>query len=311
MAATTQTDTPRKQPTKRVREIRVARLVATNKEYAKICRNSMKRIPSHGRQRLALHAFDRWSDVTLGNERAKSEVETVFISRLSDIPDRIQQEAHAGPTSRYLLFLESLPVEAITPRILRLGVRNPCRLHIAREDTPAAISGVVHRMIAGMMQVDGPRRIADAWIEDGTLVLLSPHFERMRVPLHEIVRYIGNDPVLQKDFEIDEDGSFLYWPREDVHLGWEQLLYLIDPAAALATKGRTAKFNKNYGAAIRSFREEHGLTQAEIQGLTDRHLRRIEKGEVLASKATLEALASSHGVSLAEYMKQIAKRIQS
>ena len=142
-------------------------------------------------------------------------------------------------------------------------------------------------------------------------MLLSPHFERMRVPVQEIVKYIGDDPALQRDFEIDEDGSFLYWPHKDVHLGWEQCLYLIDPAAALATKDRTAKFNKSYGAAIRSFRKEHRLTQVEIQGLTERHLRRVEKGEVLASKATLEALASSHGVSLAEYMQEIAKRIES
>ena len=286
------------------------RLVATNRDYAKLCRESLKRVPPARRRRLNLFAYDRWNDVALEEEKAGSEVETVFISRLCDIPKIVRRPTNVGPKSRHLLFLEGLPVEAIASRLVRLGVRDPRRLHIARETSPSTISRLVHRMVAGMAHADGPKRIADAWIEAGVLVLLSPSFERMFVPLKKIVKYVGDDPEAQKGFEIDEDGSFVYWPREDVHLGWEQCLDLVDPAAALATQARTADFIKRYGAAVRAFREERQLTQGQIQGMTERHLRRVEKGELLASKSTLEALASSHDLRLDGYMKEIAKRVK-
>ncbi len=308
MATNTLSKKPRKGQAK---ETITVRLVATNKDYAKVCRESLKRVPPGRRRRLGLFTFDRWNDVAFGEEKAGPEVETVFISRLSDIPESIPRQAHAGSTSRHLLFLEGLPVEAIASRLVRLGVRNPRRLHIAREETPSTISRLIQRIVAGMAHADGPRRIADAWIENGVLVLLSPSFERMFVPLETIAKYVGGDSEELKNFEIDEDGSFLYWPRVDVHLGWEQCLYSVDPAAALAAKNKTARFNKRYGAAVRSFREERGLTQGEIRGLTERHLRRVEKGEVLASKATLETLASSHELPLDEYMKEVAKRTKS
>ena len=304
MAANTLSKKPRKRQAKKVAF--AVRLVATNRDYAEFCRESLKRVPPLKRRRLNLLTFDRWNDVALEEEKAGSQVETVFISRLCDIPESVQRQAQAGLASRHLLFLEGLPVEGIASRLVHLGVRDPRRLHIARETTPPAISRLVHRMVAGMAHAGGPKRIADAWIEDGLLVLLSPSFERMPVPLEKIARYVGGDAEARKDFEIDEDGSFLYWPGVDVHLGWEQCLYLVDPAAALAAKNRTAKFNKRYGAAIRSFRKERGLTQGEIQGMTERHLRRVEKGEVLASKTILEALASSHELPLDEYMKEIA-----
>lgn len=295
---------------KKTRRAVTVRFVTTNRAYAKCCKQSLERLPRATRQGLDLLAFDRWSESTLEAETPESGVETVFISRLSDLPSQAQYHLHTGSTSRYLLFLEGLPVEAVTSRILSLGVRHPRRLHIAREDTPDAVSGVIHRVIAGMAQSDGPKRIADAWIEHGELVMLSPRFERMSVPLSEVVKYIGDPPGRRKDFEIDEDGSFLYWPHADVHLGWEQCLQVIDPAAALAAQDRTTEFNTRYGAAIRRLREEHELTQADIDGLTERHLRRIEKGQCAASKATLDVLAISHDLSLAEYMKQIAKRVE-
>lgn len=295
---------------KKTRRAVTVRFVTTNRAYAKCCKQSLKRLPRAKRQGLDLIAFERWSDSTLEAETPESGGETIFISPLSDLPLEAQHHLHPGAASRYLLFLEGLPVEAITSRIVSLGVRHPRRLHIAREDTPAAVSGVIHRVITGMAQRDGPKRIADAWIEHGELVMLSPRFERMAVPLSKIVKYIGDDPARQKDFEIDEDGSFLYWPHVDVHLGWEQCLQAIDPVAALAAQDRTTEFNTRYGAAVRRLRAEHGLTQADIHGLTERHLRRVEKGQCTASKATLNALAAAHGFSLAEYMKEVAKCVE-
>jgi len=138
------------------------------------------------------------------------------------------------------------------------------------------------------------------------VVLLSPSFRRLVVPLEKLAKCIGTDAERAAAFEIDEDGSFLFWPHADVHLGWEQFLQILDPAAAIAAKQRSREFNKRYGSAIRAVREAHKLKQSEIAGMTERHLRRIEHGEQRASKKTLETLANTHDLPLKAYLKEIA-----
>ena len=125
----------------------------------------------------------------------------------------------------------------------------------------------------------------------------------------KLVRFIGTDKTTAAAFEIDEDGRFLHWPHADVHLGWTQFQQIIDPASALATAGKTDQYNKRYGAAIRAIRESHGLKQADVQGITDRQLRRVEQGQQTASRATLEALAKAHSLSLEEYVNRLAKTV--
>jgi hypothetical protein len=43
--------------------------------------------------------------------------------------------------------------------------------------------------------------------------------------------------------------------------------------------------------------------------MTERNLRRVEKGEIMASKSTLEALAAAHRLALGDYMKVLAARL--
>ena len=97
-------------------------------------------------------------------------------------------------------------------------------------------------------------------------------------------------------FEIDPDGSFLYWPELDVHLGWDQLLQAVEPAELHRAQQRSAGFNKQYGAAIRRVREAAGILQSRVEGLTDRQLRRIEQGECRTTTAAILALAKAHGL---------------
>lgn len=285
----------------------VLRVVATNKLYGKWCRESLKHIPASDRKRLDLLAFDNWNDVKLARPIGSQKIQTVFVSRLGDIPDSIPADAQAGPTGKHLLFAEDMPVEAIPSRVVRLGVRNAERIHIAREHTPSTISGLLCRVIMGMVQQDGPHRIADAWIEHEQLVLLAPSFVRIVIPLAKLQKFVGDKIEDVANFHIDEDGSFLYWPHADVHMGWDQFQTLIDPAAAFIAKLKTSDFTRRYGEAIRSFRESRGLRQADVAGLTERHLRRVEKGEIMASKSTLEALATAHHLPLNAYLKELAR----
>jgi transcriptional regulator with XRE-family HTH domain len=70
---------------------------------------------------------------------------------------------------------------------------------------------------------------------------------------------------------------------------------------------KSRRFNERYGAAIRGFREARGLKQSEIQGVTDRHLRRVEHGQQPVTKSLLSALANAHGLALGDYLEKLAK----
>lgn len=80
-------------------------------------------------------------------------------------------------------------------------------------------------------------------------------------------------------------------------------------AAAITDEEKSQEFNRRYGAAIRAFREERGLKQADVAGVTERHLRRVEHGEQSISKSTLAALAQAHAMPVDEYLQTLAARL--
>jgi hypothetical protein len=123
-------------------------------------------------------------------------------------------------------------------------------------------------------------------------------------------------PVLQglskeerERFEIDEDGTFIYWPNGDIHLGWEQFECAVDETAHLKAKQQTEGFNKAHGAAIEALRKEKGLRQSDIEGLTPRQVGRIESGQCRATLSALRKLAKAHNMNVSEYMGELSRRL--
>lgn len=280
-------------------------VVATNPDYAKLCVSSLKRLPTNSN--VELLSFAKLEQEKFPKRRPQS---TVVVSRLSDISKKLLEIASAGAATKQLVFLEELPVEAMAARLMPLNIRNPERIHIAAQRNRLSIEELIYRLVSGLAEKDGNHPIVDAWIENEQLVLLSPTFARLEVPLVKLARFIGADQSKAAAFEIDEDGRFLHWPHADAHLGWTQFQQIIDPASVLAIAGKTEQYNKRYGAAIRALRESHGLKQSDIHGITERQLRRIEHGEQTASKVTLEALAKAHSLSLTDYVDQLASIVK-
>jgi hypothetical protein len=171
-----------------------------------------------------------------------------------------------------------------------------------------SVDDILYRLSRAMTQPSDVHRILHAWVEGECLVLLSPAFERLSVPLAKLTKLVGKSAKEIEAFEIDADGRFLFWPHADVHLGWEQMRQIVDPAAAVAAMEKTAQFNRDYGSAIRTLREEKGLKQAAIDGLSERHVRRIERGEQPVTSAALRALAKAHDMPVEEYLKEVARR---
>lgn len=283
------------------------RVVATNADYGKLCRQSLKKLPARFRSRFQLHSFSSLEGVVFPEDQV---ARTIYVSRLDDLPPESRKKSlPASSESKHLVFLSGLPIEAMPTRLLQLDIRNPHRLHLAAEREHSLIVDLVYRFLSGMVHADGPQPIVDAWVENESLVLLSPSFDRLAIPLKPLAPWIGTNVARIEAFEIDEDGRYLFWPHADVHLGWDQFLELVNPAAAVSARQKTEGFNKRYGSAIKTLREKSGLKQSEIAGVTERHLRRVEHGDQAATTGILEALSTAHGMSLDAYLRHLARAL--
>ena len=270
--------------------------------YEDVCKASIQRLPTTLRRKVKLTPFKRWDEADITGAGI-----VVAVYALSELSGELK---FRGGT-RHVIFVEGMPVEALADKLVKLGVRSGKRLHLAHETEYEDVAGVVFRVLAGSLELDSSEsRIVDAWVEDGTLVLLPPSFQRMSVPIERLHKLLGTNDEEISSFDIDEDGSFLYWPHADVHLGWEQLQCLIDPQTQLRQKQLLDGYNERYGAAIRSLRKKSNLNQSDIKGINPRTLGRVEQGQAAASSSTLQALAMAHSMSLNDYMEAVAKNME-
>jgi hypothetical protein len=148
--------------------------------------------------------------------------------------------------------------------------------------------------------------ILDARVEGGVLHVISPDFTRLNVPITKIPEFKNVDSSKIQAFETDEDGSFIYWPEFDLHLGWSQLQQLVNPEAALKASQKSKEFNKSYGRAVQKVREQAALKPSDISGLSGKQLGRIESGECRLTSNAIEVLAKAHNLAPNEYMTKLA-----
>ncbi len=273
-------------------------VVATNADYEALCREQVRRLPSRLRSAVSLRSIK--------GEASSSSQPTLIVSRLADLSRSTAEHKAKAATTRQVVFVNELPIEAVTARLMSLQIRSSQRLHIASKRDRASEGELIYRLVSGMAEHNGRETIVDAWVEEEDLVLLSPCFHRMVVPSEKLKRFLGNDSSRLSEFEIDEDGRFLHWPHSDTHFGWKQLQQLIDPSAAIEDVKKTEQFKQSYGSAIRTLRESSGLKQTDVVGLAPRQLRRIEHGEQTVSRKALEALSAAHGIPVEEYLRRLA-----
>lgn len=221
--------------------------------------------------------------------------------------DKVRRLRNLKRTKIFLLFQGNLPFEAVADRIVWLGVHDDKRICIVAEDKQAEL--FVERILLALDNGDYEGRIIDARWEEDTLVVVSPaanRFNKLRVPLKKLPVLQGHNRQERENFEIDEEGVFIYWPELDIHLGWEQFEQAVDEGAYLKAKQQSEEFNKSYGIAIRELRQKGQLRQSDIKGLTPRQVGRIERGECRATHNALSKLAKAHNMSVSEYMNELA-----
>jgi len=258
-----------------------------------------------------------WWHFWQGMSKAKKHRhhEHLYVTRLEELTkDFIHVLGRIGQGKRsYLVFVRDLPVEAVPERMACLDVRDPSRIHICHASTDQQERLVVERLVNAIELGASEDAIVDAWWEPQSFVVLSPRFKRLHIPREQLFDAVPSlkrlSPRSLKNFEIHADGAYVHWPQADVHLGWDQLHQMVDAQARLAAINERVEFRQEHGQAIRALRREFGLTQSAIEGLTGRHLRRIEKGEQPLTHKALLALARAHGMVADEYSAALAERM--
>lgn len=289
--------------TTRVRDIDI---LVQDPALGRFVRKSL-RTPEFKKARSHLHFRDPSS--RLGSSTRRPLYVISWVAQADNIHWKQLESRRKGQT--YGLFLEQLgPFSAGSERLEALGILRTIRnWHVHGVHTNGDGKEFVRRLLKTLVNQDTGSRILDARLLDRELLVRSGRLDKLLVPLDMISCFRGKTIEELSDFEIDEDGSFIYWPKLDVHLGWEQFEQALDPVKALKAKQRSSSFNKRYGAAIRSFRNDRHLRQSDISGLGARQVRRIEQGECRATQTALADLAAAHDMDLDNYLNAIADRV--
>ena len=252
----------------------------------------------------ALRFLDDWKDVRV---EARSDLFVVVFQGVLLDKDELNEarRIRTAGQKRFLLLPDDSPREALPERICRLGIRSAKRVHTPRLEADD-LRAFMRRFLVALSLSRTEQTIADAWVEGDKLVVLSPTFERLKVPVASIPKMGGESSQELRSFEIDENGEFIYWPSHDVHMGWPQFEQVVRPQARLRAQQASESFNRRYGKAIRGLREEAGIRQSDVVGLDARTVRRIEQGQTRATANALGKLAAAHGLELGQYLARLA-----
>jgi transcriptional regulator with XRE-family HTH domain len=151
--------------------------------------------------------------------------------------------------------------------------------------------------------------IATAHIIQNNLLAITCALETFEVSFDAVPALRGIPQSERQQFEISCEGSYIHWPNQDIHLDVDSFRYITDASWRQVQDIRRLNEDKRFGAAIASLRKSKGLKQSEVEGLSERQVRRIEDGEPTTVK-TLEILAKSHELPLNQYLNEIASEMR-
>lgn len=167
---------------------------------------------------------------------------------------------------------------------------------------------VAQRILQAMALRAEAHFIADATVADDTLHVMDCAFNLHEMPFDAYPALRRIPAGRRRDYEIILDGAYLRWDDFDVDLDLESVRLATDPELRARVERQRVMHDEAFGRAVRAFREEKGLRQSDIAGLSERQVRRIETGETV-TLAAVDALAAAHGLSPDDYLNAIAERI--
>ena len=246
---------------------------------------------------------------------------------------RVLREADqrsAGRALNVFVLVPATELPQVAKFVSTVNRRNQLRALLVREDVessaiPQMFDRAHLRMLRNtILHADDavPRRLLTAWAHNAQeeliakaaasedrLFVLSCALRQYEVSFSAVAALKRIRKAERSEFTIAEDGSYIHWAGPDIHIDLESIRVAIDPKARAMAVARKARHDVRYGGAIGRLRVETGLKQSEITGLSDRQVRRIEKGGGTSVDA-LRRLAAAHGLDLDGYLAAVAERVR-
>lgn len=206
-----------------------------------------------------------------------------------------------GADIRYLVLID-VPEPALVrlPRIL--GIQRPdYRLYLTRD------TGTVRRLLIGLSRRQPVLGIVDAYLLSSDLYVLTADFELRCFPLRKIPPLARLRVKDSAHFTVDADGSYLYWPAGDLHIGVSQLLQEVDPAFMTDVAIERNEYDK-VGAVLRAMRDERSLRQSDIAGMSVRQVSRVEQGVSRLRYGAAQRFAAAFGMETRVFLDELGRR---
>ncbi len=177
----------------------------------------------------------------------------VFVTFSQDLDESFVEvfRNKATQNAHLLIVNEGLSTDRLMSRLVDLKIRTSQRFCVIDTSVgfetvkfTAFVQSILKRLSSAHQAEDQLERILDVKADEGLLHVVSTNFSRLDVPIAQIPELAGQDSARVREFEIDEDGAFIYWPALDLHLGWTQLYQLVNPEAALKASQKTRAFRR-------------------------------------------------------------------
>ena len=265
---------------------------------------------------------ERYS-VWLCDERAREAVPEVPVFR-------IVQRPRASTIRNLFVFCTAVQLPEVSHLVSTVNRRNQLRALFLREDANLAwlpqllergkLRAIRHLLVHS--DLDMPRRVLTAWqfgAERRLIARAMTANDRLFVTscLPETFEIeFDRMPALRRlrkrdrgNFVVSDDGSYIHWRSQDVHVDLDAILSVLDTAYGDTCAAARLAHHKTLGQAVAALRRRQGLRQAEVAGLSDRQVRRIETGG-RATVPALKRLAAAHRMGLDEYLNALAAHIE-
>lgn len=200
---------------------------------------------------------------------------------------------------RALLVRDDVQPSSIPQMFERAGLR------MVRNTVVYSDPAIPRRVLTAWLLNAQERLIAKASVSKDRLFVLSCALQPYEIAFDSMPSLKRIPAAERGSFVVDEDGSYIHWPGSDIHLDLDTIGAAIDPEARARAEAAKALHDSRYGAAIAKLRLRVGLKQSQIKGLSERQVRRIEKGEGTTYEA-LRRLASAHRMDLESYLRELA-----
>lgn len=161
--------------------------------------------------------------------------------------------------------------------------------------------------IVNEMETDHLRcLIQEAFVWGNHLVLTNKAGRKIYIDFN-IVPSLQNISIRDRQsFEIQDNGSCLYWQSADIHLDYESFLYHVDNEFREQCDKQKAAHRREFGKAIAIVRINYGISINGVSGLEPNEIEDIESGRVHAKTSYLSRYSGAIGISLDDFLNEVA-----